>query len=266
MRYNGVLLWAGVAVMGMVFAAGCDNSNNKSPPAYGPTLKEAIEAYIADHWEAYGYSEKPTKYIALSFDDGPCAPSSSGGTAAMLEALAAAKVKATFFVIGQNIRGNKAAAQAIFDAGHELANHSDGYDPLGGKTVEDISASLDAASQAIRDITGTNPRLFRAPSLNHGANLSQVCKDKGMALIDGSTHNDWTDSSTVIANSVLNNPQDGGIIILHENNTSKGNTMAVLPEIISGLREAGFWIMTVGELAIVKEKTLEAGTRYGSIK
>jgi len=267
MRYNGVVLLTGVAVMGMAVAAGCDNNNNnKNPPVYELSFKKGIEAYIADNWEAYGYREKPTKYIALSFDDGPCAFSSSGGTAAMLESLKTAKVRATFFVIGQNVRGNKVAAQAIFDAGHELGNHSDGYDSLGGKTVEAVTASLDAASRAIMEITGTEPVLFRAPNLNHGPNLSQVCKDKGMALIDGSAHNDWPGSSAAIKASVLANPQDGDIIILHENNTSQGNTMAVIPEIVSGLREKGFWIMTVSELAVVKEKTLEAGVRYGSIK
>jgi peptidoglycan/xylan/chitin deacetylase (PgdA/CDA1 family) len=251
----------------MVIAARCDhNKNDENPREYEMTTKQGIEAYIADHWKEYGYSEKPVKYIALSFDDGPCAPSNSGGTAAMLDALEAAKVKATFFVIGGNVRGNLSTAQAIVDAGHELGNHSDGYDSLGSKTVEAITASLDAASQAIKGITGKDPALFRAPNLNHGSNLSQVCKDRGMALIDGITHNDWPGSSAAIKTSVLNNPQDGGIIILHDNNTSRGNTMAALPEIISGLREKGFWIMTVSELAIVKEKKLDAGTRYGAIE
>jgi peptidoglycan/xylan/chitin deacetylase (PgdA/CDA1 family) len=245
----------------MAIAAGCDDKQEPQPLS----AKEAIEAYIDGHWEAYGYDERPTKYIALSFDDGPCAPSSKGGTAAMLAALHAANVKATFFVIGQNVRANKAVARAIVDAGHELGNHSDGYDSLGSKTVEAITASLSAASQAIGEITGTDPVLFRAPNLNHGANLSSVCKDMGMALIDGNVHDDWPGSSASIKNSVLNNPKDGGIILLHDNNTSQGNTLAVLPEIISGLREKGFWIMTVSELAIVKEKTLEAGARYGSI-
>jgi peptidoglycan/xylan/chitin deacetylase (PgdA/CDA1 family) len=248
----------------MMITAGCENKQEPMPPP-PLTAKESIETYIADHWEEYGYGEKPAKYIALSFDDGPCAPSSSGGTEAMLEALETVKVKATFFVIGQNIRSNRAAAQAIVDAGHELGNHSDGYDSLGGKTVEAITASLGAASWAISEIIGTDPVLFRAPNLNHGTNLSQVCKDRGMPLIDGSVHSDWPGSSAAIKNSVLTRAQDGDIIILHENNTSQGNTMAVLPEIISGLREKGFWIMTVSELAIVKEKTLEAGTRYGAI-
>jgi len=252
MHYNVALL-AGILVSATFLMAGCANDKKSGDTL---TTKADIEAYIDAHWQKYGYSERPAKYIALSFDDGPCDPSSSGGTEALLAALKTAGVKATFFVIGQNVRANKAAAQAIFDAGHELGNHSDGYDSLGSKTREAIAASVDAASQSIKEISGKNPVLFRAPNLNHGPNLSQVCKDKGLALIDGSAHNDWPGSSAAIKNSVLANPQDGGIIILHENNTSKGNTMAVLPEIISGLREKGFWIMPVGELAIVK------GTRY----
>jgi peptidoglycan/xylan/chitin deacetylase (PgdA/CDA1 family) len=226
--------------------------------------KARIEAYINDHWQEYGYSAKPGKYIALSFDDGPCPPSSYGGTAALLDVLAAQKVKATFFVIGSQVRGNKTAAQAIFNAGHELGNHSNGWDSLGSSTPQTISESLDATSAEIKEISGKNPVFFRAPNLNHGTNLSQVCATQGMVLIDGNTHNDWPGNSAAIKTSVLANPYDGGIIILHENNTSRGNTMAVLPDIISGLREKGFWIMTVSELAIVKEKTLQPGTRYGS--
>jgi len=264
MHFNVALL-VGILVAVVLLITGCGAGDSENKSGDKLTTKTGIEAYIDAHWQEYGYSERPAKYIALSFDDGPCAPSNSGGTAALLETLKIARVKATFFVIGQNIRSNKAAAQAIFDAGHELGNHSDGYDSLGSKTVEAITASLDAASRAIKEISGENPVLFRAPNLNHGPNVSQVCKDTGLALIDGSAHNDWPGSPAAIKSSVLANPQDGGIIILHENNTSQGNTMAVLPEIISGLRAKGFWIMPVGELAAVKGKTLTAGTRYGSI-
>ena len=168
-------------------------------------------------------------------------------------------------MIGSQVHGNKEAAQAIFAAGHELGNHSDSYSSLGNSTVEVITASLDAASLAIKDITGTYPLFFRAPNLNHGRNLSMVCVERGMAIIDGSGHNDWPGSSQEIKNSVLANPQDGDIIILHENNTSKGNTMAALPGIIKGLRDKGFWILTVGQLAAVKEKTFRAGMHYGPI-
>ncbi len=231
--------------------------------------KAEIEAEIDAHWQEYGYSAKPNKYIAISFDDGPCGVSANGGTAAMLAKLEELNIKATFFVIGQNIRGNKSAAVAIFNAGHELGNHSDGYNSLGNASKTSITASIDAASENIKEITGKYPALFRAPNLHHGINLTQVCIERGMSLIDGSAHNDWDGTGhtpTSIKNSVLANPQDGGIIVLHDNNTSKGDTMSALPEIISGLRQKGFWILPVGQLAAVKEKTLEAGGRYNSIR
>jgi peptidoglycan-N-acetylglucosamine deacetylase len=254
---------------------GCVSDNGTNKPNNGNEngdnivhdtgIKAEIEADIEAHWKEYGYKEKPNKFIAISFDDGPCSPSNYGGTAAMLAKLDELKIKATFFVIGSNVRSNKSVAKAIFDAGHELGNHSDGYVSLGTEAVSSIKASLNAASLAIKEITGKDPVLFRAPNLSHGANLSQVCKEIGMALIDGNTHNDWPGDAASIKNSVLSSPFNGGIILLHDNNTSQGNTMSVLPEIIGGLREKGFWILTVSQLAVVKEKTLEAGKRYNSI-
>jgi peptidoglycan/xylan/chitin deacetylase (PgdA/CDA1 family) len=228
-------------------------------------IKAEIEADIEAHLKEYGYKEKPKKFVAISFDDGPCSPSNYGGTAALLKKLDELKVKATFFVIGSNVRANKSAAKAIFDAGHELGNHSDGYASLGSETASAIKTNLNAASLAIKEITGKDPVLFRAPNLNHGGNLSQVCKEMGMALIDGNVHNDWPGDAASIKNSVLSSPYNGGIILLHDNNTSQGNTMSVLPDIVKGLREKGFWILTVGQLVAVKEVSLEAGERYNSI-
>ncbi|WP_461255508.1 polysaccharide deacetylase family protein [Treponema sp. R80B11-R83G3] len=300
MKINGVKLFAVIVFAAVILITGCVSDNGSNEDNGGNTdngsntdnggnnenvpqtwldehgneimkydySKADIEAEIKAKWQEYGYSVKPTKYIAISFDDGPCSPSNNGGTAAMLAKLDVLKVKATFFVIGQNVRSNKTVAQAIFNAGHELGNHSDGYGSLGGSSTSDIAANLDAASLAIKGITGKYPCLFRAPNLNHGTNLSKVCEDRGMALIDGNVHNDWDGTGhtpTSIKDSVLANPQDGGIILLHDNNTSKGDTFSALPDIINGLREKGFWIMTVGQLATVKEKPLEAGKRYNSI-
>ena len=237
-----------------------NGSGNEVPPVYDLSTKTGIEAYIADHWEEYGYSEKPVKYIALSFDDGP-----SGVTRNLLAALDAKKVRATFFLIGRNVRGNKTAVQAIFNAGHEIGNHSDGYDSLGSAAVGTITTSLNAASQAIGEITGTAPVLFRAPNVDYGANLTQVCTELGLAIIGVNVwSNDWQDTVTtaqIIAN-VTGNPQDGGIINCHE----YAKTVDALPDMIDGLRSKGFWIMTVSELAIVKGKTLKSGTRYDSVR
>jgi len=263
---HSVILLAGL-LPAILLAGGCDTIKN-DPVSVPNSDLAGIEAFIEEHWEEYGYREKPTKYIALSFDDGPCAPASSGGTAAMLDKLDELKVKATFFVIGQNVRNNKAAAKAIFDKGHELGNHSDGYSSLGNSPIETITGSLTAASAAIKEITGNDPVLFRAPNVVYGNNLTQVCTEMGLAIIGVNvwSHDYQSITPEQITGNVLKDAQDGGIINCHESNTSRGDTLKALPAMISGLREKGFWIMTVGELAVVKGVKLQAGTRYDSIR
>jgi peptidoglycan/xylan/chitin deacetylase (PgdA/CDA1 family) len=264
---HSIKLLTGLFASAVLLAAGCDKESNSDkdidnelPP---PNPKADIEAFIEEHWREYGYSEKPTRYIALSFDDGP-----SGVTQNLLNVLEGKKVKATFFLIGQNIRNNKAAVKAIFNKGHELGNHSDGYDSLGSSPSETITGSLAAASAAIREITGNDTVLFRAPNVNYGDNLTRVCTELNLAIIGVSVwSNDWQgiDAQAIIANVVNNSflkSGDGGIINCHE----LANTVIAVPDIIDGLRNKGFWIMTVGDLAAVKGVTLQAGTRYDSIK
>jgi peptidoglycan/xylan/chitin deacetylase (PgdA/CDA1 family) len=215
--------------------------------------------YDRDYYAQRGYSA-PDKMIAISFDDGP-----SGVTEELLEALEREKVTATFFLIGQNIRNNPAKARAIFEAGHELGNHSDGYGSLGGGTIEErIEASLEKASKALREVMGHNPAYFRAPNVNYGRNLTVVCERRGMAVIGVDCwSNDWQGIETEqIIENVLKDAKDGSIINCHE----LQKTVDAIPEMIDGLRKRGFWVMTVGQLAAKKGVTLEAGVQYDSIK
>ncbi|MDR0878284.1 MAG: polysaccharide deacetylase family protein [Treponema sp.] len=204
------------------------------------------------------------KSIAISFDDGP----SGSKTLELLAILKDKKVTASFFLIGQNIRSNKASAQAIFNDGHELCNHSDGYSGLGAAAEDAIRTSLLAASVEIKKITGTDPVYFRAPNVAYGNNLTAVCTELGMAIIGVSVwSNDYQSGLTAeqVKNNVLAAAKDGGIINCHDPNTSGAKTLAALPDIIDGLRKAGYWIMPVGQLAAKKGKTLQAGTQYDSI-
>jgi peptidoglycan/xylan/chitin deacetylase (PgdA/CDA1 family) len=199
----------------------------------------------------------PDKAIALSFDDGP-----SGLTEDILEVLSEQGIKATFFLIGENIRNQPSSAQKIFAQGHELGNHSNGYAPLGGNTdPEVIRASLEGASAALKGITGEDPVFFRAPNVNYGENLSAVCAELGLAIIGVSCWSqDWQESVTteqLVAN-VLRDASDGAIINCHE----LQKTLDGLPAVIHGLREQGYEILSVGALAARKNRTLEAGTQY----
>jgi peptidoglycan/xylan/chitin deacetylase (PgdA/CDA1 family) len=236
---------------------------------YEPGLSaDEMGAYIDANWEAFGYSARPTRYIALSLDDGPATGALADN---LLTTLAEKRVRATFFVIGQNVRNNGSAAKKLVDQGHELANHSDGYAGLGNNSKnpskETIQTSLQACQEAIKAVTGTAPDMFRAPNVDYGPNLTAVCTEMGLPIIGV---NVWSHdyqqqiTSNQIRDNVLRDAKDGGIINCHEPNTAP-KTVPVLAEIIDGLRAKGYWICSVSELTRIKDKTLEAGVQYDSI-
>lgn len=62
------------------------------------------------------------KVVALTFDDGP----TPRDTAAILEVLAEHEVRATFFLIGEQVAAEPESARALVAGGHQLANHTPG--------------------------------------------------------------------------------------------------------------------------------------------
>lgn len=75
-------------------------------------------------WQAFceivARVETTEPVVALTFDDGP----TPGGTDAILAALAARGVRATFFLTGAETARHPEAARRIVAAGHQIANHS----------------------------------------------------------------------------------------------------------------------------------------------
>ncbi|MDR1759030.1 MAG: polysaccharide deacetylase family protein [Fibrobacter sp.] len=250
--YQEVTCPAGTSSSSAMVIPSSSSSGGTTPGCKAnPATKQEIDACIDANWQAYGYSSRPTKVIALTFDDGP-----HSGTGTLLTALKNKNVKATFFVIGSNIRGNKSQAQAIYNDGHELGNHSDSY-PSGAATT----ASVTACSNEIRGITGSNPKVFRAPNLQTVANLAST----GLPDIWGCNTNDYTNGVNTL-NSVKASgcAKDGGFLLMHESNTSNQNTVPRVGEIIDWLRSQGYWMLTVSQVAIYKGVTPVAGQRYNN--
>ncbi|GHU25498.1 polysaccharide deacetylase [Spirochaetia bacterium] len=205
------------------------------------------------------------KAIAISFDDGP-----AGDTEKLLAILEENGVHATFFLIGNNIRQFRDKAQLIVSKGHEIGNHSDGYDSLGNQPQSVIRASLEPVSVLIQEITGSPAKYFRAPNLDYGANLSAVLQSLGMPLIGTNVIGmDWNPlTPEEIVNNVVSAAHDGGIILLHENPYEPAKyeaTRQAIPEIIRQLKAQGYDIMSVGELAQRKAVTFQPGYRYDNI-
>src|SRR5699024_7152077 len=99
------------------------------------------------------------KYIALTFDDGPM-PNS---TNRILETLNQYDAKATFFMLGNNVKANTDLAKKVADNGHEIANHSITHADLNKISTEQIRNEMINSKEIVTNITGETPTLFRPP-------------------------------------------------------------------------------------------------------
>jgi peptidoglycan-N-acetylglucosamine deacetylase len=184
------------------------------------------------------------KIVALTFDDGP-----SAYTRSVLRILDRENVRATFFVVGQMVRGRGALLREMLRAGHEIANHSWNHANLaaGGPSS---SRQLAATSGLIQRLTGFRPCAFRAPYGAVGRDLIARARGLGMATIgwDVDTH-DWTrPGSRAIYRTTITRARRGSIVLMHDGGGPRANTFDALVPIIRTLRARGYRFATVAEL------------------
>jgi peptidoglycan/xylan/chitin deacetylase (PgdA/CDA1 family) len=105
---------------------------------------------------------RDTHTVALTFDDGP-----NYNTPAVLDALKANNVKATFFIVGRMARAYPDILQRIAAEGHLLANHSATHPLLGKRYVAHPELLIEQIKQVDDYIRPLMPAgttfFFRAP-------------------------------------------------------------------------------------------------------
>ncbi|KAL0092643.1 hypothetical protein J3Q64DRAFT_1672714 [Phycomyces blakesleeanus] len=95
---------------------------------------------------------------ALTFDDGP-----SNYTSELLDILDEYRIKATFCVLGSNVKRYPQVLQRIFQSGHQIASHTYSHPHLMSLTNEEIIYEIKATEEAIRDAIGIKPKYIRPP-------------------------------------------------------------------------------------------------------
>jgi len=128
------------------------------------------------------------KTMYLTFDDGP----SEENTSAVLDILKDRDIKATFFVVGENVRKHPEVARRIVEEGHTIGIHCNQheYDRLYAD-VDSYVADFEEAYEAVKEVTGAEPKLFRFPggsvnSYNKGvyADIIEAMTEKGFIYYD----------------------------------------------------------------------------------
>ena len=204
-----------------------------------------------------GAGAEETKYVALTFDDGP----SGRHTKQLLDGLWERDVKATFLLCGYRMKEFPELTERIFREGHEIGYHGYSHGNMQEMSRRIIAAELvDCRSLLPEDC---DPVFLRPPGGCCSDGVRQVAKARNLSILSWSVDpRDWATADTIsIERAVMKNIRDGDIVLLHD--MSASSVLAAL-DIIDSLKKEGFRFVTVSELARLRGVKLQPGVTYTS--
>lgn len=173
--------------------------------------------------------------VYLTFDDGP-----SEYTPQVLRTLDRFDVRATFFMVGEQVAFHPQYAQRVARAGHRIGNHTWTHPRLSETPFGDELEQLRRTNRLIEALTGRAPTLMRPPFGDYDAETEAATARLGLSMIgwDASSA-DWNPlvTSRQIVKWTLRDIDAGGsVILMHDTHPA---TVAALPRIIRALRRRG---------------------------
>ncbi|WP_243717091.1 polysaccharide deacetylase family protein [Actinomadura darangshiensis] len=179
------------------------------------------------------------KCVALTFDDGP-----GPYTARLLDTLKKDGVRATFFMLGENVGAHRDVVRRMALEGQEVANHSWSHPDLTTLSTAEVRSQIQRTQKVIKDASGMAPTLVRPP---YGSTNKRVGHAVGMPLILWSVDTlDWRYRNVTRDTRVgIKDPEAGGIVLFHDIHKPSVDS---IPKVVEGLKKRGFTFVTVSEL------------------
>lgn len=197
--------------------------------------------------------------LQLTFDDGPLPKGNA--LVPILNELKARKVVGGFFVLGQEVEQDPAAAKQIALAGHVLGNHS--WDHLEPKTAnytdDQILDQFKKCHAAVSKATGVNMSHWRAPRLDQdGGRLPRLLTGPGklytLSHCDIAADSKDSQGATTAAAMLTSIRSDlavwrksEGRLLFHV----KSETAAALKEVLDGLMKDGHSFIDFGQVTFM---------------
>ena len=188
----------------------------------------------------------PPPMVALSFDDGP----TPEGVNAVMAALAAEDVHATFFLIGNRMERWPGHARRLIAAGHEVGNHSYSHVRMIGRSSEFYASEIARTDALLRAEGAVAPRLFRPPFGKKLFGLPLAVERAGYQMVTWDVEDDTAAFTTprAYADAIVRDTRPGSIILMHPMYRHNQIARDALPLVLAGLKARGFRLVTVGEL------------------
>lgn len=164
----------------------------------------------------------------------------------MLDILAEADVRASFFLVGRWAAKNPDLVQQIAAAGHEFGNHAYSDPHLPKLSPPEIAAEITRTSEVITQITGQSVRFFSPPYNDFNQSVLDTAADLGYLTVLCSLDTaDWMRPGVSrIVQRIVPRAHAGAIVLMHPTE----QTPAALKPIIDGLRQQGYELVPVSEL------------------
>jgi len=226
-----------------------------APVVVGATYAAAELAVAA--WYAYGHSWQAPgidaeRRAALTFDDGPDPLS----TPRIAEALAAAGVRATFFVLGERAAAHAATLRALTGAGHEIGVHGWDHKTSLLRRRRTLRDGVTATVNVIADAAGRMPTLYRPP---YGVLTPGAAAAAGAARLRPwlwtASALDWRSQPAAVLGRRLDRTlTPSAVVLLHDAGGTGGhrdavaNLIAALPGFLTRAQARGWTLLPLGEL------------------
>ena len=180
--------------------------------------------------------------VALTFDDGP----SPKYTPLLLDGLKERNVRATFFLLGKNVKENQELVQRMQAEGHLLGYHTYNHVQLNKIPETTARQEILKTNNEIYEATGKYPEYMRPPYGAWKKNM-ELCVEMLPVFWDIDTL-DWKSQNVdAILKAAGEEPEDGSIILMHDEYQTSVEAALL---IIDRLKEKGYEFVTVDELIV----------------
>lgn len=183
--------------------------------------------------------------VFLTFDDGP----TPGVTPWVLEQLAEAGAKGTFFCLGRNVDKHPEIYKMILSGGHSVGNHS--YSHLKGfrSSIKRYMDDINLASDMI------DSKLFRPPyGRIFPGQVKAVLEQYDIIMwnVLSIDYNSGLSGERVLQN-VTRNVKPGSIIVFHDSDKAADNLYYALPRTLEFLKEKGYIMKSIPSSGLPRE-------------
>ena len=218
------------------------NGSTSAQVFFGYSLRK-VPVYAVDTAE---------KQIAISFD----AAWGADKTEDILEILDEFDVSATFFLVGFWVDEYPDIVKKIDEAGCEIGTHSNTHPDMVNLDKETMKTELTQSIDKIKNITGKEVSLFRAPFGSYNNTLLETAEELSLTTIQWDVDTlDWKGLSASEMNSrVTNKVKNGSIILMHNNSD---NILDGLRLILTTLKNKGYEITSISDLIYHENYTID---------